>query len=66
MTRLPVLSTRLVSKKIQKGSRIVAYLNININTFSQLITVVGKMSVTKDVQLIAFETQENAFLNMPS
>jgi hypothetical protein len=40
--RLTLPSTRLVSKKIQKGSRIVAYLNINKNAFSQLNYGSGK------------------------
>jgi len=42
MTRLPLPTTRLVSKQIQKGSRVVAYLNINKNAFSQLNYGSGK------------------------
>nr|WP_315476381.1 CocE/NonD family hydrolase [uncultured Undibacterium sp.] len=42
ITRLSLPTTRLVSKQIQKGSRIVAYLNINKNAFSQLNYGSGK------------------------
>lgn len=33
---LPITQTRLVSKRVKKGSRIVAYLNVNKNPYSQL------------------------------
>lgn len=42
ITRLTLPPTRLVSKQVKKGSRIVAYLNINKNPFSQLNYGSGK------------------------
>jgi putative CocE/NonD family hydrolase len=42
ITRLPLTQTRLVSKQIKKGSRIVATLNINKNAFAQLNYGTGK------------------------
>ncbi len=42
ITRLTLPSTRMVSKQLKKGSRIVAYLNINKNAFAQLNYGSGK------------------------
>lgn len=42
ITRLTLPPTRLLSKQVKKGSRIVAYLNINKNPFSQLNYGSGK------------------------
>lgn len=42
ITRLTLPSTRMVSKQLKKGSRIVVYLNINKNAFAQLNYGSGK------------------------
>lgn len=42
ITTLPIPTTRMISKRLKKGSRIVAYLNINKNPFSQLNYGSGK------------------------
>ena len=42
ITRLPLGQSRLISKRLKAGSRIVAYLNINKNPFSQLNYGSGK------------------------
>ncbi len=39
---LPLVQTRLISKQLKKGSRIVAYLNVNKNAFAQLNYGTGK------------------------
>jgi uncharacterized protein len=40
--RIPLGMTKLVSKRMAKGSRLVAYLNVNKNPFSQLNYGTGK------------------------
>ncbi len=42
ITSLPLTQTRLISKQVKKGSRIVAYLNINKNAFAQINYGTGK------------------------
>ncbi len=42
ITTLPIPMTRMMSKRLKKGSRIVAYVNINKNPFSQLNYGTGK------------------------
>ncbi|WP_329605323.1 CocE/NonD family hydrolase [Undibacterium fentianense] len=42
VTRLPLTQTKLISKRLHKGSRIVVYLNVNKNAFSQINYGTGK------------------------
>lgn len=42
ITRFPLTQTRLISKRLNKGSRIVVYLNVNKNPFSQVNYGSGK------------------------
>lgn len=39
---VPFTNTRLVSKRLSKGSRLVAYINVNKNPFSELNYGTGK------------------------
>jgi hypothetical protein len=42
LARIPLGTTKLVSKRMAKGSRLVVYLNVNKNPFSQLNYGTGK------------------------
>ena len=42
ISHLPLPQTRLISKQLKKGSRIVAYLNVNKNAYAQLNYGTGK------------------------
>ncbi|MQA40120.1 CocE/NonD family hydrolase [Rugamonas aquatica] len=42
LERIPLGTTKLVSKRLSKGSRLVVYLNVNKNPFSQLNYGTGK------------------------
>ncbi|OFA04591.1 CocE/NonD family hydrolase C-terminal non-catalytic domain-containing protein [Duganella sp. HH101] len=42
LERIPLGMTKLVSKRLSKGSRLVVYLNVNKNPFSQLNYGTGK------------------------
>jgi putative CocE/NonD family hydrolase len=48
--KIPLNNTHLVSKKLSKGSRLIVYINVNKNPFSQLNYGTGKEVSTETIE----------------
>ncbi|MCV2366098.1 CocE/NonD family hydrolase [Paucibacter sp. DJ1R-11] len=66
---IPLGSTKLVSKLMVKGSRLVAYLNVNKNPFSQLNYGTGKdvseETIADATQALKVEWSNRSFITVP-
>ena len=69
VTRLPLTQTKLISKRLQKGSRIVVYLNVNKNAFSQLNYGTSKdvsdESIRDAKQKLLVKWYAGSYINLP-
>lgn len=69
VTRLPLTQTKLISKRLQKGSRIALYLNVNKNAFSQLNYGTGKdvsdESIADAKQKLVVTWLSGSYLDLP-
>jgi len=67
--RIPLGMTKLVSKRMAKGSRLVAYLNVNKNPFSQVNYGTGKEvsdeSIGDAKEKLIVEWSNRSFITVP-
>ena len=69
IARIPLTMTKLISKKLSKGSRLVVYLNVNKNPFSQLNYGTGKdvsdETIADAKQKLRVQWSNQSFIRIP-
>ena len=66
---IPLPTSKLVSKKVSKGSRLVVYLNVNKNPFSQLNYGTGKdvsdETIADATEKLRVQWSDHSFISVP-
>ncbi len=69
LTRIPIGKTKIASKQLQKGSRLVVYLNVNKNPFAQLNYGTGKdvsdETIADATEALQVEWSNRSYVTIP-